>query len=184
MGAVMSQSMPQRDGGGLATQDGLSAFLGGIGFVFKTPSVWPYAAVPVLMALLLSCVLGVLGFWGAWKAAQAWIGEGGGWATAGHWLVTISLGMVIFIAGVFLAQPLSGWALEAIARKQEMALTGKCSPEPSFLQSLWVSIRCTLFTLVVGTVVIGALFVVGLVVPLAVVVTVPLKFLVVAWLLA
>jgi len=177
-----------RQGNGIGVAAGLAGFFGGIGFVLATPSVWLYAAVPVLTALLLGCGLTALGFWEARALAQTWIGEGGGWATAGQWLVTISLGFVLMIAGVFaalvLAQPLSGWALDAIALRQEKALTGRTSPEASFLQSLWVSVRCTLFTLVAGVVLLGGLFGVGLLVPPAAVVTVPLNFLVVAWLLA
>jgi CysZ protein len=166
---------------------GLDGFFGGIRFVLTTPAVWPYAAAPMLAALLLGCVLTALGFWGAAEVARSWVGEGG-WATLGNWLVTLSLGLALMIASVFLAlalaQPLSGWALEAVARQQEKALTGVSPHEPSFLYSLWVSVRCTLFTLVVGTTLIGGLFMANLLFPPAVVVTLPLKVVVAAWLLA
>ena len=41
--------------------DGLRAFFGGVGFILGTPSVWPYAAVPAVIATVLACGLGGLG---------------------------------------------------------------------------------------------------------------------------
>ena len=32
---------------------GLDAFVGGIGFIIKTPAVWGYALVPILITLVL-----------------------------------------------------------------------------------------------------------------------------------
>src|SRR5215208_2772006 len=134
---------------GLGAADGCLGFLGGIGFVLGTPSTWPYAAVPALMALLLGCVLGLMGVWGALLLPTAWFGEGW-WATAGEWTVKVLVIIVSLIAALFiglsLAQPLSGWALEKICLKQEEAMTGRRSEEPSFLTSLWISIRVTLVT--------------------------------------
>ena len=51
--------------------DGASAFFGGIGFVFSTPRVWPYAAVPVFVLLALATGLGALGLWASWHLVSA-----------------------------------------------------------------------------------------------------------------
>src|SRR5262249_19291828 len=146
--AMSSNEVRTTEGDGLGFGDGVRGFLGGIGFVLKTPSTWPYAAVPMVMAALLTCVLGALGVFGAWHVPESWVGEEGTWAATGRWLVTISAVVVALLAAVFvglsLAQPLSGWALEKISLKQEEALTGSRSAEPSFLTSLWISIRVTL----------------------------------------
>lgn len=168
--------------------DGLAAFFGGIGFVMKTPGTWGYALVPVAMMLALLCGFGGTAVALAPKASDRIMGLEGGFATWTHGAVTIGLGLVfLLLAGllaVALAQPLSGWALEAIARKQEMKLTGGCPPEPDFLRSLWIGVRCSLFIVVVGGLTTTVLFAISFLFPPAVVVTVPLKFLQVAWILA
>src|SRR5207247_1551412 len=78
----------------------------------------------------------------------------------------------------------SGFALEAVVRAQERSLTGCASPKSSTLACLVLTARVTLATLLVGLPVLAALFLVGVAFPAAVVVTLPLKFLVCAWLLA
>lgn len=164
----------------------LSAFVGGIWFVLKTPSVWPFASVPILTALLLACGLFGLGVNYADRVAK-WLlgadaGAAGSWAVWGV-VVLLSLGLSALIALV-LAQPLSGWALEAISRRQEQRLTGRCPPEPSFLRALWVGLRCSLFIVVAGGFLAVFLMTITLVFPPAAVVTVPLKVLMAAALLA
>lgn len=165
---------------------GLAAFLGGAWFVARTPSVWPFAAVPVLTALVLTCGLGGLGVSQAGRVARLLLGDDAN--AVGSWAVTLVAGaLLMFLAALLalaLAQPLSGWALEAIARRQEERLTGRCPPEPSFLRSLWVGARCSLFIVVAGGLVTLVLLPITLVFPPAAVVTVPLKFLTAAWFLA
>jgi CysZ protein len=137
------------------------------------------------MALLLMCGLGVSGVLGARQMARWLVGDGG---TASWWLVWAGSALAFLVIAVFaslvLAQPLSGWALEAIVRKQEKALTGRCPPEPGFVRSLWISVRCAVATLLVGAAVTVPLFLAGFLFPPALVVTVPLNYLVVGWLLA
>src|SRR5262245_19097210 len=107
----------------------LSAFLGGVGFVLTTPSVWFYACVPLAMALLLWCGLAALGLNYIGRITDWVLGEHA--STASTWAVRIVGGLVfLFLSAVValvLAQPLSGWALEAISRKQELRLTGRCA---------------------------------------------------------
>jgi CysZ protein len=176
-----------RQATGLGLFDGFSAFTGGIGFVLTKPSVWPYAAVPALMALLLTVVLSCLGVWGAVSLPESWFGEGG-WASAGWWTATIvAVAMALMLStlvGLVLAQPLSGWALEAITVRQEESLTGRRPDGPSLLQATWVSLRCAVFSIVFGGTVLGGLLLIGILIPPALVVTVPLKFLVIGWMVA
>jgi CysZ protein len=168
---------------------GLIAFFNGIGFILVTPRVWGYSAVPVLLALLLTCAVGGTGVYEAGRLSRSLFGEPAGtWSHLGGWTLTLVLGLLSLAVGVLLAlvlaQPLSGWALEAVSRAQEQALTGDCSAEPSYLASVWLACKVALFTAVVGGGVLGTLVLITFFFPPAGAVTVPLKFLVVAWLLA
>jgi CysZ protein len=172
----------------LGLGDGLRAFFGGIGFVIATPGVWAYAAAPVGMAVLLACGLSGLGFWSAGKLSTFLIAETHTLAVIWQWFVTLAVGVMLMAVAVLvalaLAQPLSGWALEAISRRQERALTGQVGEEPGFFLALWLACRYTLFTAVAGGFLLGTLFLLGLIFPPAMVVIVPLKFVLVAWLVA
>jgi CysZ protein len=168
---------------------GLRAFLGGIGFILGTPSVWGYALVPALMALVLlgcSCPLGI---WGAHRATDLLVGEVTGfWATTGVWALKAVLWLLAVLVAVLLAlglaQPLSGFALEAIARAQARSLGVPGWDRPAHLSTLLLTVRVTLLSLGLGIPALLLLFVVGLFFPPALVVTLPLKFLVCAWMLA
>jgi CysZ protein len=169
--------------------EGVRAFLGGIGFIVTTPGVWGYALVPVTMLLLLGCGLSGLFAWGSWRTSVALFGEDPGtWGLVGSWLMRLVLLLVsllvAMVLGLTLAQPLSGFALEAISHAQEYALTGHAPPKASFVTSLWSTTRAVLFSLLVGGPLLAILFTIGFFFPPATVVTVPLKFLVCGWMLA
>jgi CysZ protein len=169
----------------------VDGFAGGIMFVLGTPRVWGWAAVPAVMMLILMCGGGALGTWGTIEVLRAWLGEQqarGSWGEIGYWLLVCLLVPLIVVMGVLLglllAQPLSGYALERIAHAQQRALTGHAGPTQPFLVALWVNLCTVTFTLLAGTPVLAALFVINMFFPPAAVVTVPLKFLVCSWMLA
>lgn len=169
--------------------DGISAFSGGIGYVLGTPAVWPYAAVPISILMILFCGLTGVGTWGAWELSGNLLGiapdEKGSF---GHWSLTVlmALGVILLasLIGIILAQPLSGFALEKICVYQEESLTGYRRPELTLVRSMILGVRVATVTLLIGGVLFGLLFVVGLVFPPAVVVTVPLKYIFGAMLLS
>jgi CysZ protein len=168
---------------------GLRAFAGGIGFVLTTPSLWGYALVPVVMMFLLTCGLGLLGIWGSARLSAGLFGEDLGiWQQLGSWLVTgifaLGAALVAVLLALALAQPLSGFALEAIVQAQERALTGHATVKQFFAVSTFHSAVAVLAALLVGAPTLAVLFLVGWLFPAAMVVTVPLKFLVGGWLLA
>lgn len=168
---------------------GLRAFAGGISFVVATPSVWAYSLVPLLLMLILTAVLGVFGVWGAWLAASQLVGDPATvWGQAGGWLLRLVLALLglcaAWLAALVLAQPLSAFALEHIARAQERALTGQAPPPLTAARALLLSLRVAVVTGVLGLPPLLALALVGLFVPPAAAVTVPLGFLGGAWLLA
>lgn len=170
--------MPRR----LSFWDGLRAFFGGIGFIVSRPGVWGWALIPVLVAGILFGGSAALGIWGGSEAAEHLLHDHGGWSTAGHWTLRIVFWIVgvllALLVAISLAQPLSGFALETIARRQEVAMGGPTRPDPPFWQALLRSLRVTLTALVVTLPILGLLSLVTLVVPPAAVVTIPLKVLV------
>src|SRR4051812_16487516 len=150
-----------QESGRAGVLDGLQAFAGGIGFVLTTPSVWGYALVPAAVMLVLACGLGALGIWGSLRATDALLGPSGGfWSGAGNVLLTVLLALVGALAAVLLAlclaQPLSGFALEAIVRARERSLTGFAPPKPSALVSFLLTARVTLVALLVGGPILAA----------------------------
>ncbi|MBX3229396.1 MAG: EI24 domain-containing protein [Labilithrix sp.] len=168
--------MPRR----LGFLDGLRAFFGGIGFVLFRPKMWGWAAIPIFVATLLFGATGALAIWGgASLADQVLSGATSGWAAAGLWGLRVLFWIVglllAFLLALTLAQPLSGFALDAIARRQELALGGRTWPDQPLFPSLFRSLRVTLFALAVSLPLLLLLSVVTLLFPPASVVTVPLK---------
>ncbi len=168
---------------------GLEAFAGGIGFVVATPRVWGHALVPVGMLLLLLCGLGGLAIWGSHHLSAWLIGpDPGAWGQIGLWCLRIALIVVSIFAAVLLAlslaQPLSGFALEAISHAQEIALTGTAAPKASFVSAMVGTTTAVVVALLVGGTLLAILFLISFFFPPAAVVTVPLKVLVCGWMLA
>jgi CysZ protein len=162
----------------------LRAFAGGIGFVLATPAVWGWSLVPAGFMAVLATGLCGLSWWGAWEASRALVGE----ENVGTWTVAVLLGLLgatlAVLAALTLAQPCSGFALEAICRAQERALVGRASPGVPYWAGLRRTLKVVAATLVVGGGVTAALFVVEVLAPPAAVVTVPLRVLVGGWLMA
>jgi CysZ protein len=170
--------------------DGVQAFLGGIGFVMGTPGVWLYALVPMLLVFVLMVLAGIGGGYAAWHWSDHLIGQGvGGGHTAGKVMVALVFGLIGMIVGLVVAlgvaQPLSGFALEAIAHAQEVALTGRSPVAPGgFAGALWRALLVTAFTLAAAVAGALALWLPTLLFPPAVVVTAPLQVVWGGWLLA
>lgn len=175
--------------GRITSMNGLEAFAGGIGFVLVTPRVWRYALVPAGMLLFLSCGLWGLSIWGSHHLSNWLIGsDSGTWGQIGYWGLMIALIVVGFFAAVLLAlslaQPLSGFALEAISHAQEIALAGTAAPKASFAAAMVGTSTAVVVALLVGGTMLAILFLISFFFPPAAVVTVPLKVLVCGWTLA
>lgn len=163
---------------------GVRALFGGLGFVVTTPSSWGWALIPVLVATALFGGAGVLAVWGGNELAARLLADaaGGTWSEVATWALRIlfwAIGLVVaFVLSMSLAQPISGFALEALARKQEVALGGRTWPDQPFVGSTLRSLRVTLTALAIGLPIIGALAVITFLFPPIGIVTVPLKFVV------
>lgn len=158
---------------------GVRALFGGLGFVVTTPGVWPWAIVPVIVATALFGGATALAIWGGGELASHLVDPAHAvWSWALKivlWLVGIVLG---FFIALTLAQPISGFALEAIARRQEIALGGRTWPDVPFARGLASSLRVSLTALAVSLPILAVLAVITLLVPPAAIVTVPLKLIV------
>ena len=187
-GGPMERAQPRTEAPPLRIADGAGAFFRGIGFVFSTPRVWPYSWVPVLVLMTLTTVLAGLGLWGTWELLSAMISGASAWASVGRWLLEVLIGGVVLVVALLLgfafAQPLSGFALEAISEQQELALGGTKHPKPSFRENFFRSLAVNLLGLAVGLPLFAILTTIELFAPPAAVVTFPLKFCVSALLLA
>jgi CysZ protein len=182
LGRVSQASAPKRVALGFFA--GVRAVLGGVGFVVTRPAVWPLAAVPVLVALVFFGGLGALAVTGGTELAHRVVPDpaSGVAQAAGFWalrLLTWVVGLVLaFVVAMSLAQPLSGPALEGIARRQELALGGRSWPDQPFFGGVLRSLRVSLTALALGLPILAVLALVTLAFPPAGVVTIPLKFLV------
>ncbi len=172
---------------GLGLREGLRAAFGGLKFIVLRPRSWPWSLVPVVVALVLVLGFGVSLGTLVWRLSSAWRHAAGLWAVLG-WLGSVGaiLGssVVALLAGLSLAQSVAGFALEALSRQQEVELGGEARPDGSFWDSTWRGLRVTLAALALGLPVIVILSILGLVIPFAFVVTVPLKFVVTGLLVA
>ncbi|MGZ3422523.1 MAG: EI24 domain-containing protein [Polyangiales bacterium] len=165
--------------------EGLAAPWQGLGFVIGTPSVWGLSLVPIVVFLAILGLASTLGIMGVEHFVAPSLAGGGAWQWAALllrvllWAVAVLVGLLVAIA---LAQPISGFALEALARRQGRALGAPDLPELS--GSFFRSLRVNLFGLMVTLPIVLALTVLAIFVPPLAVVTVPLKFLVSALMLA
>jgi uncharacterized protein involved in cysteine biosynthesis len=140
--------------------------------------------VPMVMAFVLLFGVGALTLWGADAAATAIAGS----SAVGLWTLRIVFGVVgvliSLLASLSLAQPLSGWALDSIVRKQEAALGGRDWPELPRLPQMGIALGVNLLALAVGVPILAILTIIGMIFPLAVFVTIPLKVFVASLLVA
>jgi CysZ protein len=167
---------------------GVRAFFRGVAFTIQTPPVWPLALVPIATATALTAGFGFACVKWIPPAISNAIGAHGALGTALSILVQVSAtGVALLLAillAIALAQPLSGVALEAIVRRQEQVLGMPPRPEAGF----WTSVTGSLSSLLLGVAISAPIFVVLVIVtwafPPAAFVTVPLKLLVLAAVLA
>jgi CysZ protein len=138
---------------------------------------------PVAVAFVLIVGLAVGGVYGAWAVAHHALGDG---LAAGLLGVVLAMAAVLLaiVVGVSLAQPLSGWALDAIVRAQMQALGVALPPERPLLRTTAQSLQSSLLALAAGVPLLVLLTAVGWLVPPAAVVTLPVKTLIAGLLLA
>lgn len=163
--------------------DGPRALWFGVRFLSGRSDLWRSAAVPALVAALLGSALGVSG---AAFAGRAVLHSGASGLGPLLWLLAIAAGAVAFALGVLLgfslAVPLSGVALERIARAVcvELALPPPEAGAASGVSATLSSLGAALVGILVGAPLVLGLTLLGLAAPPLALVTVPLKVAVLA----
>jgi CysZ protein len=161
---------------------GVRALFGGIGFIVSRPSVWGWAMIPVVVATALFGGSATLAIWGGNRLSEMIISGDSTASSIGMWALRVLfwiIGLIVgFVIAFSLAQPISGFALEALARRQEQALGGRTWPDQPFLKGVGRSLRVSLTALAIGLPILGILALITFFFPPAGVVTVPLKFIV------
>lgn len=151
--------------------DGVGALLAGAWFVASRPRTWPVAAVPALIALLLS----VAAIWLSFDWAGPWLGElafaqpDGTWTSVARssvrWLGSLFAAYLSLLLALALTPTLSAPALEHLVRLQEEALGAPERPRRGF----WFELRCEIEAQLVALAVVLplalGLWVVGLALP-------------------
>lgn len=167
--------------------DGLAAPWKGLGWLLSTPSAWGVALVPMVVFTGLVSAGAYGGVTLVEHLMAPHLVDVKGWAMLLYvlrvlgWLAALTVAVLVALA---LAQPLSGPALESLARKQGLAIGARPLPESPFLPGLLRSLRVTLFGLAVTVPIVVGLTILELLVPVLAVVTVPLKFIVTALMVA
>ncbi len=165
-------SLPREPGFAL----GLRSFFRGFGLLASTPKAYPFALVPVVMAVVLTSGLSILSVLVVPALVERWVGDGGFWVGALQVLATVAFLILSTLVGLALAQPASGPALEALVRRIEERLGAPARPETPFLTEVARSAGSAVIALSGGLTAFFILTLIGLI-PGAAVVTVPLKFL-------
>jgi CysZ protein len=154
--------------------DGVGAFFGGFGFLASRPSMWGWALVPVVVAAVAFGGLAVAMVLGIRRAYPP--GDETTTIVLSYMLCAVGVA-VAFLLALALAQPLSGFALDVIVRRQEQALGSTTRhPEVSVAASALRALSVTLVALGITLPVLALLTLVTVLVPPASVVTLPLKF--------
>jgi CysZ protein len=164
--------------------DGVRAYWAGLRFIALKPSNWPLALVPALVALTLSAG----SFAGLYSLSRTWLVSGATEhpirAALLSVLVAIVCLLVSVVLGFALAQPISGFALDGLARRKEAELGLRAADSVSAASQFWRSLRVTLFALCASLPLLAVLSVLTLLVPPAAVVTIPLKIVVTSFAIA
>jgi CysZ protein len=135
------------------------------------------------MAVALWAALGALGVWGSLHLAHRIVRSpiGAGALTV---LFVVPAVLVALLLALTLAQPLSGWALDSIVREQRKALALPPLREGGRVKAALSSLGAGIAAFAAGVLLIGGLTIIGALVPAALPVTVPLKVVVGALLVA
>ncbi|WP_437320846.1 EI24 domain-containing protein [Sorangium sp. So ce385] len=165
---------------------GLKALLGGYGYLFRTPDLWPLALVPTGIALVLTVALAI----GGVKLAPSLValivkepGTGGLWTVLMAALRILALAVVLVAALAIsfgLAKPLSGPALERMVRRAEADLGAPAWTEVGFFADMWRALQSSLVALAFTLPILIVLGIVGFLFAPASVVVVPLQLAVTA----
>jgi CysZ protein len=154
-------------------------------FLMRTPRTWPATMVPGGILLVVSALLVWASFGGLRPLVAGWVGEGWFWHAVLPWLAAIVASCFGFLVALVVTPPLSAPALEHIVALRERDLGLEPRTPIGLFAEIWCGIRALAFGAALALPVLLICFVVDLFVPLAWVVTFPVRWFVmslsVAW---
>jgi CysZ protein len=164
-------------------RDGLSSLVFGFGFLFRRPQALPFAAVPVLVVFVLSgfAVYGAI----RWalpavrELSPAFENELGRAAVSLlSWLATLLAAAFGVVLSFVLAPTLSAPALERLVTLVEDARGAPPRAALGWVREAWLGLRASLIGLLVFSPLLALLSLFELVLPIATVVTLPVRIVV------
>lgn len=171
--------------GGVSFLSGFTSLFRGPGFLLNRPGLWPYAAVPVVVFVLLEGALVAAGYYWLRPWVETLLPET--WGTAGEVLRSGAGGAAVLLAAVFgwflamgLAPALSSPALERLVAAVEDARRLPARPALGFLTELFCGFRAFAAAALFGGPLLFALWIVSLVAPVLAPLTTALKLTVAA----
>lgn len=163
---------------------GTRELFAGFGFIAKTPSVWPLALVPVAVAGVTTAIVGTTLAAIVVPRVAALVGPHAVLAVLAKILAAVLVLILAALVGAAVAQPLSGPALNRIVRRVEADLGAPAWPDTGFVEDMGRALGSMLVGYMFGLPLLLLLSIVSFAVPPAVVVTFPLKLVVLALLFA
>jgi uncharacterized protein involved in cysteine biosynthesis len=162
---------------------GFARGIGGLAWLARRPTAWPFAMIPmlVLTALMAATCIAAVTWLGpaidrALPSGEVWYLK---FAVAAASYIAVAIAVLAgAIAAFALAGPLSAPALEKLVSMSEAELRIPQRKPLGFIAETWCGIRTTALAFALTAPLLLALFVVELVLPPAVVVTGPLTLLV------
>ncbi|MEZ4441018.1 MAG: EI24 domain-containing protein [Polyangiaceae bacterium] len=164
---------------------GLTCLFGGLKWLATTSAAWPRAAVPMVLAMIVSVGLSGLSIAYVPDLVGAYFGaDHGQLAQVGIGVLKVVITILAIAASALvafaLAQPLSGMALEGIVRLREADLGAPTRPPTSFAADIGRSLQSLVVGYAFGVPALLGLFALSLIVPMASVILFPLKLFVAA----
>ncbi len=156
-------------------------------FLLTSPRSLPYAIVPAIVLSMLVTISVAISVWLIRPWAESWIGTDAQstlaqWAGAAlGWIVAILAGLLGLLVSLALASPLSAPALEKLVLHAEERLQVPSRPESGFFKEMWFGLKAQVFAILFAVPILLLLWIVDLLFPPAIVVTLPLKLLVAAF---
>ncbi|MCC6217840.1 MAG: EI24 domain-containing protein [Polyangiaceae bacterium] len=164
---------------------GLASVARGVGFVATHPRTWPYAVVPAVVLVTLGAAAVGLVVTVLAPALEGWLPPGGdtGWAgtaagvgrAAVRWLALVLASLLGLFGALALTPPLAAPALERIVGHVEREVGAPARAELGLLAEMACGLRAQLFAWAVAGPPLALLWLVGVLVPPASVVVVPLQ---------
>lgn len=163
---------------------GTRELFGGVGYIVRTPAAWPLALVPVAVAGVVTVLVGATLLAIVTHRVAALVGDHAVLAAFAKILAGVLALILAALIGASVAQPLSGPALNRLVRGAEAELGAPPWPETGFVEDMGRALGSMMVGYMFGIPLLVLLSIVSFFVPPAIVITFPLKLVVLAILFA